>query len=102
MTWRISWEMFNEQMAMFTAGFTTGKFNHQGKHYNYDDIELWLAPHQQPYPPLWYASNNIETVPWLARHGFNTCTVFADNAAASRRTTTSTNRSGAPSGCPTG
>ena len=76
----ISWEMFNEQMEMFTAGFTTGMLNHQGKHYNYEDIELWIAPHQKPYPPLWYASNNIETVPWLAQHGFNTCTVFADNA----------------------
>ena len=76
----ISWEMFNEQMEMFTAGFKTGMLNHQGKHYNYEDIELWIAPHQKPYPPLWYASNNIETVPWMAQHGFNTCTVFADNA----------------------
>ena len=76
----ISWEMFNEQIEMFTGGFTTGVLNYQGKHYNYEDIELWIAPHQKPYPPLWYASNNLETVPWMAQHGFNTCTVFADNA----------------------
>ena len=75
----VSWEVFNEQMDMFTSGFSTGMLNHQGKHYNYEDIELWIKPHQKPYPPLWYASNNLETVPWMAQHGFNTCHVFADN-----------------------
>ena len=75
-----SWEVFNEQMDMFTSGFATGMLNYQGKHHNYEDIELWIKPHQKPYPPLWYASNNIETVPWMAQHGFNTCHVFADNA----------------------
>ena len=77
----ISWEVFNEQMDMFTKGFTTGMLEYQGKHYNYEDIELWIRPYQKPYPPLWYASNNIETVPWMAQHGFNTCHVFADNSA---------------------
>ena len=77
----ISWEVFNEQMDMLTNGFTTGLLNYKGKHYNYENLELWIRPYQKPYPPLWYASNNIETVPWLAQHGFNTCHVFTDNAA---------------------
>ena len=77
----ISWEVFNEQMDMLTNSFTTGLLNYKGKHYNYEDLELWIRPYQKPYPPLWYASNNIETVPWMAQHGFNTCHVFADNAA---------------------
>ena len=77
----VSWSVFNEQMAMFTQGFTTGRIDHQGDHYNHQDLEVWIRPYQKPYPPLWYASNNIETVPWMAQHGFNTCTVFADNAA---------------------
>ena len=76
----ISWEVFNEEMDILTSGFTTGMLNHRGKHYNYEDVELWIRPYQQPYPPLWYASNNIETVPWMAQHGFNTSHVFADNA----------------------
>ncbi len=76
----ISWEVFNEQMDLFTSGFADGTFNYQGKHYNYEDIDLWIKPFQKPYPPLWYASNNIETVPWMAQHGFNTCHVFADNS----------------------
>ena len=62
-----SWEVFNEQMTMFTEGFSTGLLNYQGKHYSYEGLELWIKPYQKPYPPLWYAS-------------FNTCHVFADNA----------------------
>ena len=77
----ISWEVFNEEMDILTGGFTTGMLNHRGKHYNYENIELWLRPYQKPYPPLWYASNNLATVPWMARHGFNTSHVFGDNAA---------------------
>jgi len=77
----ISWEVFSEQMDMFTGGFASGKLNYAGKHYSYEDIDLWIKPYQKPYPPLWYASNNIETVPWMAQHSFNTCHVFADNAA---------------------
>ena len=76
----ISWEVFNEEMDILTSGFTTGMLNHKGKHYNYEDVEIWIRPYQKPYPPLWYASNNLETVPWMAQHGFNTCHVFADNA----------------------
>ena len=76
----ISWEVFNEEMDILTSGFTNGLLNHQGKHYNYEDVELWIRPYQKPYPPLWYASNNIETVPWMAQHSFNTSHVFADNA----------------------
>ena len=75
-----SWEVFNEQMDLFTSGFSTGIFNRKGKHYDYQDLELWIKPFQKPYPPLWYASNNMETVPWMAQHSFNTCHVFADNA----------------------
>ena len=29
---------------------------------------------------MWYASNNIETVPWMAQHGFHTSHVFATAA----------------------
>jgi alkanesulfonate monooxygenase SsuD/methylene tetrahydromethanopterin reductase-like flavin-dependent oxidoreductase (luciferase family) len=75
------WDRFNEEMSILLTGFTSDVLNHRGKHYNYSDIELWLHPQQKPYPPLWYASNNIETVPWMAQHSFNTCHVFSDNAA---------------------
>jgi alkanesulfonate monooxygenase SsuD/methylene tetrahydromethanopterin reductase-like flavin-dependent oxidoreductase (luciferase family) len=76
-----SWEMFHEALEILLMGFTQDTLDYQGKYYNYNDIRLWMRPYQQPYPPLWYASNNIETVPWIARHGFNTSNVFAPSAA---------------------
>ena len=74
-----SWDMFNEEMNILLTGFTDGTINHHGKHYNFEDVELWIKPYQKPYPPLWYASNNLETVPWMAQHNFNTSHVFASN-----------------------
>lgn len=75
-----SWDMFHEALRVLLKGFTNEVLDHEGAYYNYKDIRMWVRPHQQPYPPLWYASNNIETVPWMAQHGFNTSHVFASGA----------------------
>lgn len=74
------WDMFNEGLDVLLKGFTNEVLNHEGNYYNYKDIRIWVRPHQQPYPPLWYASNNIETVPWIAQHGFHTSHIFATAA----------------------
>lgn len=71
------WDMFHEAMDVLLKGFTNEVLNYEGAHYNYKDIRIWVRPHQQPYPPLWYASNNIETVPWIAKNGFNTSHIFS-------------------------
>lgn len=67
-----SWEIFRESLAVLTTAFTNDVLNFEGKYYTYKDIRLWMHPLQQPYPPLWYASGNIETVPWMAQQGLNT------------------------------
>lgn len=73
-------EMFQEALDILIMGLTQETLTYTGKHYQYEDIRMWSQPQQRPYPPLWYATNNKETVPWIARHGFNTSTVF-DQAA---------------------
>ena len=70
------WAMFHEALEVLLIGFTQETLDHEGKYYQYKDIRMWLRPYQQPYPPLWYASNNIETVPWMARHGLHTSHIF--------------------------
>ncbi len=74
-----TWDMFHEALNVLRMGFTEEVLDYQGTFYQYDSIRMWVRPHQQPHPPLWYASNNIETVPWMAQHGFNTSHVFASN-----------------------
>ena len=66
------WEMFREGLDLLTTAFTSDSLNFQGKYYAYKDVRLWMHPLQQPYPPLWYASGNINTVPWMAQQGLNT------------------------------
>jgi alkanesulfonate monooxygenase SsuD/methylene tetrahydromethanopterin reductase-like flavin-dependent oxidoreductase (luciferase family) len=34
-------------------------------------VPLEVRPHQRPYPPLWYATSNIESVPWAAARGMH-------------------------------
>ena len=75
-----SWEMFHEALTVMLTGFTQDVLNFEGEFYSYKDAKVWVSPYQKPYPPLWYASNNIETVPWLAQHGFNTSHVFSNTA----------------------
>ncbi len=77
------WAMFHESLDILLTGFTQGSLDYEGKYNTIKDTKLWLEPYQKPYPPLWYASNNIETVPWMAQHGFNTSHIF-DTAQATR------------------
>ncbi len=69
-------DMFQEALDILIMGLTEGVLNYEGKYYTYKDIQVWGEPQQKPYPPLWYATNNRESVPWIARHGFNTSSVF--------------------------
>lgn len=69
-------DMFQEALDILLLGLTQETLDYAGKYYAYRDIRMWSQPQQRPYPPLWYATNNKETVPWIARHGFNTSTVF--------------------------
>ncbi|MGH2588502.1 MAG: LLM class flavin-dependent oxidoreductase, partial [Dehalococcoidia bacterium] len=43
----------------------------EGSHYRYTNVPVELRPLQQPYPPLWYATTNIESLPWAAAQGMN-------------------------------
>ncbi len=72
--------MFEEALKVLLKGLTNETLDHQGRFYNYQDIRLWVRPYQQPHPPVWYASGNIETVPWMARNGLHTSHIFDSNA----------------------
>ena len=74
--------MSAEALEVILSGFRSDRLTFHGKHYDYDDVELWNKPYQQPYPPLWYPTSNIESIPYVAKNGFNTSHNFASNAAA--------------------
>lgn len=63
--------VFQEALAVLIAGLTHDRLTFVGHHYRYDDVPMELSPWQQPYPPLWYPTNNPESVLYAARHGYH-------------------------------
>jgi alkanesulfonate monooxygenase SsuD/methylene tetrahydromethanopterin reductase-like flavin-dependent oxidoreductase (luciferase family) len=68
---------FNECLDVLVMGLATGRVNYEGKFYKYDDVKLPVRPVQQPYPPLWYPTSNVGTVPWIAEQGFSSLFGFS-------------------------
>jgi alkanesulfonate monooxygenase SsuD/methylene tetrahydromethanopterin reductase-like flavin-dependent oxidoreductase (luciferase family) len=75
-------EMAAESLEVLMQGFREGRLDFKGKHYSYDGVQLYNRPYQTPYPPLWYPTSNIESIPYVAAQGFNTSHNFATNEAA--------------------
>jgi alkanesulfonate monooxygenase SsuD/methylene tetrahydromethanopterin reductase-like flavin-dependent oxidoreductase (luciferase family) len=73
--------VFDEALEVILAGLATGKVDHHGKYFSYDQAETRLRPVQRPYPPLWYPTSNIESIPWVASQGLSA--VFALHLAPS-------------------
>jgi alkanesulfonate monooxygenase SsuD/methylene tetrahydromethanopterin reductase-like flavin-dependent oxidoreductase (luciferase family) len=73
--------MFNEALDVLLMGLSTGKVDYHGTYCSYDGIETRLRPVQRPYPPLWYPTSNLESIPWLAGQGLSA--VFALHLAPS-------------------
>jgi alkanesulfonate monooxygenase SsuD/methylene tetrahydromethanopterin reductase-like flavin-dependent oxidoreductase (luciferase family) len=63
--------MFEEALSVLIAGLTCDRLTHKGHYYHYDDVPMELKPVQQPYPPLWYATSNLESVAWVAARGMH-------------------------------
>jgi len=63
--------MFNEALAVLVAGLTRERLTFEGKYYRYNDVPMELSPLQRPYPPLWYPTHTLESVEYVARHGYN-------------------------------
>jgi alkanesulfonate monooxygenase SsuD/methylene tetrahydromethanopterin reductase-like flavin-dependent oxidoreductase (luciferase family) len=64
--------LFREALEVVVQGLATGDLTYAGEHFQFADTRANLRPLQQPYPPLWYPTTNAESIPWIAREGFNT------------------------------
>ena len=73
--------MFLEALEIIRAGLATGRVDFHGRFFTFDNLTTRLRPKQTPYPPLWYPTSNLESIPWVAQQGFNT--VFAVHLAPS-------------------
>jgi len=63
-----SLERFREAHDMIIRAWTeAGPFEFHGKHYNFEYVNIWPRPYQQPHPPVWIPSQGSrETVEFAA------------------------------------
>jgi alkanesulfonate monooxygenase SsuD/methylene tetrahydromethanopterin reductase-like flavin-dependent oxidoreductase (luciferase family) len=68
--------MFQEALDIVIAGLTTGTVSYAGEYFSFQDVRLHIEPYQRPYPPLWYPTDNPNSIRWLAQEGLNTITHY--------------------------
>jgi alkanesulfonate monooxygenase SsuD/methylene tetrahydromethanopterin reductase-like flavin-dependent oxidoreductase (luciferase family) len=63
-----SHERYYEAHELILRAWTEiGPFRYHGRHYQFDYVNLWPRPVQQPHPPVWIPSQgSSETVEWCA------------------------------------
>jgi alkanesulfonate monooxygenase SsuD/methylene tetrahydromethanopterin reductase-like flavin-dependent oxidoreductase (luciferase family) len=66
----------HEVLAIVTQGLATGEVHHTGQYFQFEDVKLQLRPVQRPYPPLWWPTVHLESVPWIAEHNFSILLAF--------------------------
>ena len=69
--------MFQEAFSSIITGLSEGKLSCQGEFYSIDEVRLHMRPFQRPYPPLWYPTDNADSIRWLAQEGINTISHYA-------------------------
>lgn len=63
-----SHERFHEAHDLIIRAWTeTGPFAFEGKHYQFEYVNLWPRPYQNPRPPIWIPSQgSSETIDWAS------------------------------------
>lgn len=71
-------ERFHEAHDLIIRSWTEpGPFAWHGRYYDYDYVNVWPRPLQDPHPPIWIPSQgSAETVEWVARHGYTYLQTF--------------------------
>ncbi|WP_338603057.1 LLM class flavin-dependent oxidoreductase [Sulfolobus tengchongensis] len=67
-------EMGKEAVDIILKYFVGKPLTFIGNYYKLEDVEPVLLPLQKPHPPIWIPTRNINTVPWIAKNGFNIAT----------------------------
>ena len=65
-------ELYRETLEVFFEACSTDTLDFDGRHYQYEKVELHVKPVQKPYPPLWFPSSNKDSIDFTAQHGYHT------------------------------
>ena len=62
-------EMLHEALSIIPRMWTEEVFSHEGKYYHIPPCEVVPKPFQQPYPPIWVASTQEDTLQLAGKLG---------------------------------
>jgi natural product biosynthesis luciferase-like monooxygenase protein len=63
-------ERFAESLEVILKAWTGEPFSHEGRFYQFRDLQLWPQPEQRPHPPVWIAcTSNPESFQWTGAAG---------------------------------
>jgi alkanesulfonate monooxygenase SsuD/methylene tetrahydromethanopterin reductase-like flavin-dependent oxidoreductase (luciferase family) len=65
-------ERYRETLDIFFAACGGRTLEHEGRHFSYRDLDLYIHPKQKPYPPLWFPSSDRNSIEFTAKHGYHT------------------------------
>ena len=60
---------FDEALDVIFGAWKSDVFSHHGRFFNYDDVDMWPRPYQQPHPPVWMGALSDDDVIY-GRHVF--------------------------------
>src|SRR3954451_7997860 len=67
-------EIYDEALAVVLRGLTEKSVSFKGKHFNYDNVPMEIAPLQHPHPPFWYGVHATDSAARCARDNINAVT----------------------------
>jgi alkanesulfonate monooxygenase SsuD/methylene tetrahydromethanopterin reductase-like flavin-dependent oxidoreductase (luciferase family) len=64
-------EVYREALELILKGLTEPALTFHGRHFNFDNVPMELAPFQKPHPPIWYGVHAPESAARAARNGLH-------------------------------
>jgi alkanesulfonate monooxygenase SsuD/methylene tetrahydromethanopterin reductase-like flavin-dependent oxidoreductase (luciferase family) len=74
-------ERFHESVEIVLKAWSNERLTHEGRYYNFVDVEVLPKPRQKPHPPVWVAASSEEAIRRAAAKGF---TIMMDPHASHR------------------
>src|SRR5712692_330874 len=69
-------ERLTEELEVILKAWSGAPFSHHGKHYDFDNIEVWPPPQQRPHPPVWLSVGATpSSFEWAGRQGYKVLSV---------------------------
>jgi alkanesulfonate monooxygenase SsuD/methylene tetrahydromethanopterin reductase-like flavin-dependent oxidoreductase (luciferase family) len=76
---------FEEALDVIMGAWTSDYFSHQGRFFNYDSVDMWPRPYQQPHPPVWVGAISHDSTRRVAQRGVTLCCNFVPTAGVKKQ-----------------